>query len=164
MSIKPIDRLLFAQGGQCFFCQKELAPGDASIEHLVAKANGGGNGEDNVVACCKAMNSLMGHMSLKEKLGVILKQKGVFKCPNGVAKSKVSVALPEGAYERVLEDLRKRGENVPKTVKALKGSINNLFQKGLSPQQLDALLSRLKTSEIVTVEGTKISYKPDTGV
>ncbi|MEK6259333.1 MAG: HNH endonuclease [Planctomycetota bacterium] len=83
MPSKPIDRLLFAQGGQCFFCHHELSPPEASVEHLVATSNGGSNDPDNCVACCKALNVLLGHMSLKEKLRVVLNQKGEFKCPNG---------------------------------------------------------------------------------
>ncbi len=83
MPTKSIDRLLFAQGGLCFFCQRTLSPAEASVEHLVATANGGRNDPDNTVACCKALNALLGHMSLKEKLRVVLNQKGEFRCPNG---------------------------------------------------------------------------------
>lgn len=163
MSLKPIDRLLFAQGGLCFFCQQELAQNDATIEHLLAKINGGGNGEENIVACCRALNSLMGCMSLKEKLRVILNQKGIFKCPNDGAEPKMIVALPEDAVEHVVVDPRKRGAALPKTVKTLKGSINNLFQKKLTPRQLETLLGQLKMSGVVAVKGAKISYKLDSG-
>ena len=72
MPTKPIDRLLFAQGGLCFFCQQMLSPTEASVEHLVATSNGGSNDLDNCVACCKAPNTLLGSMSLKEKLRVML--------------------------------------------------------------------------------------------
>ena len=57
MPTKPLDRLMFAQGGLCFFCDKALPQGEASVEHLVASANGGANGDDNCVACCKALNA-----------------------------------------------------------------------------------------------------------
>jgi hypothetical protein len=39
MTMKQLDRLLFKQGSQCFFCRKPLEPIDASVEHLVASAN-----------------------------------------------------------------------------------------------------------------------------
>jgi len=68
MPTKPIDRLLFAQGGLCFFCSQMLPKAEASIEHLVAVARGGPNGDDNCVACCKSINMLLGSMSLKEKI------------------------------------------------------------------------------------------------
>ncbi len=125
MPIKPLDRLLFAQGGMCFFCNAQLSKADASIEHLVAQANGGSNDDANCVACCKAVNALLGSMSLKEKLRVVLNQKGRFICPNGgesVALIPQSIAKPQGAskvpvaspapkvdnYAVVLADLKKR--------------------------------------------------------
>ena len=159
MPTKPIERLLFAQGGLCFFCSKQLAPADASVEHLVATANGGRNGDDNTVACCKALNSLLGRMSLKEKLRVILNQKGAFKCPNGSGKPRASVDLPKDALERVLADLEKRGTATPRTVKTLTSSINNLFQKSLSSQQLATLVDALKSRGVITVSGASVSYQ-----
>lgn len=124
MPTRPIERLLFAQGGRCFFCQHFLALGEASIEHLVAKANGGGNGEENTVACCKALNTLMGRTSLKEKLRVILNQNGLFKCPDGRGKAEEIGALPEGALERVVAVLRKRSTARPRSLRTLVSSIN----------------------------------------
>jgi hypothetical protein len=165
MPTKPIERLLFAQGGLCFFCQQQLASADASVEHLVATANGGRNGDENTVACCKALNALLGRMSLKEKLRVILNQKGAFKCPNGSGKPrKVVVELPDDALERVIADLRKRAAGRPGTVKALTSTINNLFQKTLSSQQLAALIGALKSRGIITVTNTKVSYELTAGV
>lgn len=82
MPTKPLDRLMFAQGGQCFFCKQPLPRAEASVEHLVASANGGSNKDENCVVCCKSFNALLGSMSLKEKIQVVLNQKGDFKCPN----------------------------------------------------------------------------------
>src|SRR3954462_11502701 len=95
MPTKPLDRLLFAQGGKCFFCEGSLSQSEASVEHLVASANGGTNSDDNCVACCKALNALLGSKSLKEKVRVVLNQKGQFRCPNkmAAAKPEVSVAV-----------------------------------------------------------------------
>ena len=158
MPVKPIDQLLFVQGGRCFFCQEALTPADASIEHLVAKANGGGNNVENTVACCRALNTLLGHMSLKDKLRVILNQNGLFKCPRGESKPKVTVLLPEEMMDRVVADLRKRGSARPRTLKTLISSINNLFQNGLSPEQLDVLVSKLKANGVIAVSETRVSY------
>jgi hypothetical protein len=155
---KPIERLLFAQGRLCFFCQQPLAQADASVEHLVAMANGGRNSDENTVACCKTLNSLLGRKSLKEKLQVVLNQKGVFKCPNVAGKPLAVVPLPEGALQRVMEDLRKRGTAKPRTVKTLTSSINNLFQKTLSPQQVTTIIDDLKSQGIISVNVTKVSY------
>lgn len=92
MATKPIDRLMFAQGGLCFFCKEPLSRADASVEHLVASANGGGSDLENCVACCKTVNTLLGSMSLKEKLQVVLNQRGAFRCPNGNGRAGAVVA------------------------------------------------------------------------
>jgi hypothetical protein len=84
--MKQLERLLFIQGGDCFFCKKPLSKADASVEHLVASANGGSNAEENCVACCKSLNSLLGSKALKEKLDVFLRQKGDFRCPASGSK------------------------------------------------------------------------------
>lgn len=76
-----LDRLLFAQGGQCFFCRKPLPKAEASVEHLNASANGGTNDDGNCVACCKALNHLLGSKSIKEKMQIVLNQRGNFQCP-----------------------------------------------------------------------------------
>jgi hypothetical protein len=82
MPTKPIERLLFIQGNKCFFCNKKLARGEASIEHLWAKSKGGPNGNGNCVSCCVSLNRLFGDMTLAEKFKVVLNQNGKFKCPN----------------------------------------------------------------------------------
>ena len=116
MATKPLERLMFAQGGLCFFCRDPLVKADASVEHLLASAHGGRNHDDNCVVCCKAMNALLGSMSLKEKIQVVLNQKGEFKCPN---KSQAAAAKgPRGTektrattdrYDVVVANLRQRG-------------------------------------------------------
>lgn len=158
MLTKPIDRLLFAQGGLCFFCQRTLPAPDASVEHLVATSNGGHNAPDNCVACCKALNQLLGHMSLKEKLRVILDQKGEFECPNGVAAKRRTEQIAAQRLELVVKDLRKRGKARPRTVQALSNTISTLFNKKLTPHELSSLLNALKAQKIVSVNGTKVTY------
>lgn len=89
--MKQLDRLLFEQGGDCFFCKRPLSKADASVEHLFAQSNGGTSAEENVVACCKAINALLGNKPLKEKFAIVLRQKNGFQCP---ATSSV-VTVPE---------------------------------------------------------------------
>src|SRR5688572_13795673 len=122
MPTKPLDRLMFTQGGLCFFCREPLLQSEASVEHLIASANGGGNRDDNCVACCKALNALFGSMSLKEKIQLVLNQKGHFKCPNkaggrkaAVSDAAVRVSHPHSTgslsekLARIVADLEKRG-------------------------------------------------------
>lgn len=158
MPTRMIDRLLFEQGGRCFFCSEPLNVADASVEHLLASANGGRNGSDNCVACCKSLNALLGHKSLKEKFQVVLNQRGSFKCPNGKSKPSPSHVSPTQSIERVIEDLRKRGKARPGSMAKLTSTINNLFQNTLSEQQLGTIVEELKSRGVVVVEGAKIRY------
>ena len=160
MPTRPIDRLLFAQGGLCFFCQRTLSPTDASVEHLVATANGGGNNPDNIVACCKALNTLLSHMSLKEKLRVVLNQKGQFRCPNGDAAPTKATGQQTAAQRLalVVADLRKRGASRPRTLKTLCSTISALFQKKLAEQEVASLVGELQDRGVISVSGTKVSY------
>jgi hypothetical protein len=172
MPTKPLDRLMFAQGGLCFFCKDPLPQSEASVEHLVASANGGSNNDENCVACCKSLNALFGSMSLKEKMQLVLNQKGQFKCPNkaGAGKTRplpspTHASSPHAAKSlkeklaAVVADLHKRGSARPRTVKTLASTVNALFQKQLSEHEVSALIEQLKAQGIVTVSGTKVSYE-----
>lgn len=170
MPTKPIERLIFAQGGLCFFCKKPLSNADASVEHLVASANGGGNRDDNCVACCKSLNALLGSMSLKEKIQVVLNQKGQFKCPNGAerpagvgasAKSPDVVAVTRPTadkYSQIVANLRQRGDAKPRTVSKLSSTINALYQNKLSKHELTSLLQQLQEGGVIAVSGAKVTY------
>lgn len=170
MPTKPLDRLMFAQGGLCFFCKEPLPKADASVEHLLASANGGGNADDNCVACCKAVNALFGHMSLKEKFQVVLNQKGSFKCPNGVKATKegsrvISPPKPAPAaktesdtFNMVVANLRQRGNARPRTLKTLTGTVASLFPKGLPKSEIAALVKKLETTGKVSISEGKVSY------
>jgi HNH endonuclease len=184
MPTKPLDRLLFAQGGLCFFCKEPMPKSEASVEHLVASVNGGSNSDENCVACCKAVNALFGSMSLKEKIQIVLNQRGHFKCPNGLSPvepaekssasaKKLPAALPKKSADKTLaaapsrkasiklivENLKARGTAKPKTLAKLKSSIATLFQKGFPPRELDALLSELQSSGKVILSENKVDYK-----
>ncbi len=172
MPTKPLERLIFAQGGLCFFCRKPLSNADVSVEHLVAITNGGPNNDENCVACCTSINRLLGRMSLKEKLQVVLNQKGNFRCPNGESETLSTEEVPDkphraappveataqDKYTLVVANLKQRGTSKPRTVKTLSSTINSLFQKKLSERELAAILKRLIGEGKVKQDGTKVSY------
>lgn len=54
------------QNGKCFYCQMPLRD-DCTIEHLRAKANGGGHNYGNLRAAHSMCNTLVGHMSVEDK-------------------------------------------------------------------------------------------------
>lgn len=166
MPTKPLDRLMFVQGGACFFCKQPLPKAEASVEHLLASANGGDNSDENCVACCKAVNALLGSMSLKEKFQVVLNQKGHFTCPNGAGTAKVSQkskspSIKKEESERltlVIANLKQRGTAKPSTLKKLMSSISTLFPKGISDDEVTKMIEKLKSDAMISIDGTKITY------
>jgi hypothetical protein len=104
-------------------------------------------------------------MSLKEKIQVVLNQKGHFKCPNGsqkpAAKAPPTGAKPKAAKDRysvVVANLRQRGAAKPKTVRTLTSTIRSLFQKDITDKDLSAILQKLEVEGLLVIEGTKVSY------
>ena len=162
MTMKQLDRLLFEQGNQCFFCRKPLKPIDASVEHLVASANGGSNGEENCVACCKKLNALLGSKSLKEKVQIVLNQRGGFRCPEdvererlaSVAKATASVATntpksppPAAATPIAKPQPQAQAKQQPKP-------------QSVPQKQLPALASKTPTPLSVNSSATGLSAQP----
>lgn len=171
-----LDRLLFAQGGQCFFCRKQLPRQEASVEHLLASANGGTNDDGNCVACCKGLNHLLGSKSIKEKIQIVLNQRGNFQCPGNViqqphtdpspsndgAARKPVPANTNGAFDLVLSDLKKRGASRPRKVSTLTSTIKALLkqqQKPNSDPEVANLISELQERGKLIVDDTKVTYK-----
>ena len=90
-----LQSMLFLQGQRCFFCDRIIPKGEASLEHLVPSSGGGSEHPDNLVACCKTLNALFGSMSIKEKTRVILKQNGKFVCPHQATQPQVNQATAQ---------------------------------------------------------------------
>nr|WP_067288468.1 HNH endonuclease [Marinobacterium profundum] len=168
MTTKPLDRLMFVQGGLCFFCKQPMPKSEASVEHLLASSNGGSNNDENCVVCCKAVNALFGSMSLKEKFQVVLNQKGQFKCPNGAgsikpaakpkAKPKVPATVKTDKFKLVVANLKQRGNSKPRTLKTLTSTIASLFPKGISQAELAELIKQLEITGKVVVTEKKLTY------
>ena len=169
MPTKPIDRLMFVQGGLCFFCKQPLPKEEASVEHLFASANGGRNDYENCVACCKSVNALFGRMSLKEKFQVVLNQKGHFKCPNKIGAAKLTLPTPRqktpvaakslpNNFDVVVTNLMQRGDSRPRTLKALTSTVAAIFLKKLDDAEINALIQQLQLTGKIYVAKTKITY------
>ncbi len=60
--------------------------------------------------------------------------------------------------ERVIADLLRRKSAKPSTATALLNTINALFKKELSEQQVAAILSALRKRGVVNLAGSKVSY------
>jgi hypothetical protein len=158
---------MWAQGNRCFFCDRPLPRDDASVEHLWAKANGGANADENCVACCKAVNALLGSMSLKEKFKVVLNQRGQFNCPNEKAaelgasengKKALSEQVRRDYYRLVVDNLKQRGKSAPKTLKTLTSTIGTLLPKSHKGTSAHQLIEEMKATGFVAVAENKVAY------
>ena len=49
--------------GRCEYCQLQLTPETATLDHYVARSKGGSNGIGNMRLSCFACNNLKGNMS-----------------------------------------------------------------------------------------------------
>jgi hypothetical protein len=128
------------------------------------------NNDENCVVCCKAVNALLGSMSLKEKIQVVLNQKGQFKCPNGSGSSKANskpTAKPEtqspkgtanDKFSLVVANLKQRGHARPRKLKTLTSTIASLFPKGLPEPELTALIQELQSAGKVTIVDNNVTY------
>ena len=72
MPTTPLQRMMFQQGRLCFFCDRRIPKDEASLEHLIPASADGPSHPDNLVACCKTLNTIFGNMSVKEKIRTIL--------------------------------------------------------------------------------------------
>jgi hypothetical protein len=145
VATKPIDRLMFTQGGVCFFCNSPLSKANASVEHLVPVSRAGSNSDENCVACCKAVNALFGSMSL----------------PKMPVTPKVPTSQKVDHYTAVLADLKKRGASRPRKMETLRNTIRSVVKQAkgsLSEAQLDTLVKHLQANGKIQLDGIKVSY------
>lgn len=172
MATTALERLLFLQGGLCFFCKAPLPKADASIEHLQATAHGGTNHDANRVACCKTLSRAMGSMPLKDKIDLLLRRRGGFVCPNGnaarpqePATSQSPGAMPMPAsnvaeLQRVVEDLRQRGKKRPGNDRKLRSTLETVCTQQKLDCSVDEILCLLVTDGTVTVDRAgKVTYR-----
>jgi hypothetical protein len=187
MPTTPLERLLFLQGGLCFFCSQPLPKADASVEHLHAVANGGTNHDDNCVACCKAVNRALGSMPLKAKIQVVLNQRGAFKCPNIPEPTPIALAAPapaiavasapvqkakkqpspppppaqpkkKDAMALVVANLKQRGSSRPRTEKTLVSTITALLTQQKVQGKATDVIAKLVAAGKVTITDGKATY------
>jgi hypothetical protein len=68
-----------------------------------------------------------------------------------------ATTVPE-KLEAVVRNLASRGSGRPRKTKTLKNTINALFMKGLSEEELDTVVSELTRHGFVSVEQDNVSY------
>ena len=73
-----------------------------------------------------------------------------------------SSKTPSERIEIVVADLKRRGAAKPRTVKTLSSTIQAIFQKQLSDEEVTGLVSGLNKKGVVKISGTKVAYSlPD---
>jgi len=125
-------------------------------------------------------------MSLKEKVQVVINQKGKFTCPNGAGYTKEAPKaqtpkpqtpklqtpkpqIPthttptarkrkEDKFSLVVTNLRQRPNARPATLKALTSTLVSLFPEGLPEAELKSLLQQLQSTGKVIVTENKVTY------
>lgn len=177
-----LNRLLFLQGGKCFFCGKNLDRSKASVEHLLAKASGGDNMDGNCVAVCKTVNQMLGCLSLKEKLRVIMLNSPNFYCPDlsaGLAstESQDNITSPTATLEPIIIQptpsnqiprvselaekyrinmIARAVKNRPRKLSTLTKDI--MSHSGALQKEAQEVITILKNLKLIEIEGTTISY------
>lgn len=92
---------------------------------------------------------------LKERKVFAARSKDVSDIP--LLKAVNCKTAPE-KIDVVLANLRQRGASKPRTLKTLTSTINALFLKQLSDEELAAILHGLQDRGLVTVSDTKVAY------
>jgi hypothetical protein len=162
-----LERLLFLQGNQCFFCEGPIPEGQASVEHLCPRSAGGSNADDNCVVCCKTLNAMLGSLPVKAKLQAVLRHRGSLRCP-AKAVQKAAIDVPNtidgdsAGSDAVLlaaciDNLRKRGDKRPASLATLRNALKAAFP-AFQPARLEDVLQMLRDTGEVVQEGTRVRY------
>jgi hypothetical protein len=158
--MKQLQRLLIQQGHKCFFCSKPIPPGEASIEHLDALSNGGEKSDQNCVACCRAMNSALGNLSIKDKFRAILSQPMPFPCPHESGAAVPACereAAPLDLIPQAIAMLKRYGDKVPRRKSTLFNALR-VEAPDVTDAQLEALFNKLTAEGVVAMSGVKVTY------
>jgi HNH endonuclease len=157
--MKQLQRLLVQQGHKCFFCGKPIPVGEASVEHLDALSNGGEKTDQNCVACCRAINTALGNLSIKDKFRAILSQPIPFPCPH---ESPLVLAgdaenAPTNLVAQAVAMLKRYGDKVPRRKNTLFNALRGEVPE-VTDARLEALFSELTAQGIIAMSGIKVTY------
>jgi hypothetical protein len=158
--MKQLQRLLVQQGHKCFFCGKSIPLGEASVEHLDALSNGGEKTDQNCVACCRAINTALGNLSVKEKFRAVLSQPIPFPCPHEsplVVQSDEPASTSADLVTQAVALLKRYGDKVPRRKSTLFNALRGEVPE-VTDTQLEALFSELTASGVVAMSGVKVTY------
>lgn len=107
----------------------------------------------HIVSKDTGFDPLIQHLKARKILAC--RSKDVTEIP--IVKAAHSKTLGE-RLEVVIADLQRRGAAKPRTVKTLSSTINSIFQKQISEQELVDLMASLEKRGVIVTVGTKVSY------
>ncbi len=107
----------------------------------------------HIVSKDTGFDPLVEHLKARKILAC--RSKDVTEIP--IVKAANSKA-PNERLAVVIADLKRRGSAKPRTVKTLGSTINSIFQKQLSEQDLTGLIAALEQKGVIATTGTKVSY------
>jgi hypothetical protein len=73
----------------------------------------------------------------------------------------VKISNSKSASEKasaVMANLVQRGASKPRTLKTLGSTINSLFQKSLTEQEISAVVEEMKSQKVISINETKVVY------
>lgn len=77
---RKVNLLASRDGGmRCVYCGKTLTHGTATLEHVVPKSKNGPDNIHNLVLACSSCNTLVGNMSVSEKVRLMQKVVGTYR-------------------------------------------------------------------------------------
>lgn len=66
--------------------------------------------------------------------------------------------LPSEKAAAVIVNIKQRGASKPRTLKTLGSTINSLFQKSLTEQEIAAVVEEMKSQKFISINDTKVVY------
>ena len=124
-----------------YYLGRLAKPGSDDHFHLVSKDTG--------------FDPLIRH--LKESGIQVERRKGLFEIPWLRADEDDSL---DDQLQKVVRNFDMQGKSRPRKVRTVRTTINNLFGKSLTEEQLDALVSGLQKLNYIAIEGERIKYRP----
>ena len=124
-----------------YYLGKLAKPGPDDHYHVVSKDTG--------------FDPLIRH--LKESGIQVERRKGLFEIPWLRADEADSL---EDQLHKVVRNFDMQGKSRPRKVRTVRTTINNLFGKSLTEEQLDALVNGLRKLKYIAIEGERIKYRP----
>ena len=124
-----------------YYLGRLAKPGSDDHFHLVSKDTG--------------FDPLIRH--LKESGIQVERRKGLFEIPWLRADESGSL---DDQLQKVVRNFDMQGKSRPRKVRTVRTTINNLFGKSLTEEQLDALVKGLQNLKYIAIEGERIKYRP----